>query len=139
MGYEPIEHTADLGLRVWGSTLAELFTEAAAGMCELMWDRARVRPERRRRLEVEADDLEGLLVGWLSEINFQHVTNEEVYARAVVQQLDVERCRLVGELAGEPIDPSRHRIHTEIKAVTYHDLAIERTDDGYEARIVFDV
>ena len=47
--------------------------------------------------------------------------------------------RLTALLLGEPYDPARHRIRMEIKAVTYHQASVSRTEAGWMARVVFDV
>ncbi len=44
-----------------------------------------------------------------------------------------------GWAEGEPVDPARHAIHTEIKAVTYHRLAVRRTAARWETRVIFDL
>jgi len=59
------------------------------------------------------------------------------FSRFEVQQLS-ER-HLVAQAWGEPIDPARHTIYTEVKAITYHGLKLERRDEQWYARIIFDL
>ncbi len=137
--FEPLEHTADLALQAWGTDLAELFQNAALGMFHFVTDPAAVRESRGRDIRLEADDLEGLLVEWLSELNFLHEQHDELYARAEVDSVDAEACRLSGQALGESFEAGRHCVHTEIKAVTFHELQLERDEDGWRAQVIFDV
>lgn len=137
--FEPIEHTADIGLRVWGAELPELFQNAALGMFHFVSDPKDIRELSARGMRLQADDLAGLLVEWLSELNFQHEMHDELYARARIDSLDAQACTLVGSALGERFDAARHSIHTEIKAVTFHDLLLEECPGGWQARVIFDV
>ncbi len=67
-GFEPVEHTADVGLRVWGRTLEELFAQAGMGMASLLVDPETVRAVERRHVALTTNDLEEALVAWLQEI-----------------------------------------------------------------------
>ena len=136
-GFEPFEHTADVGLRVWAPTPAELFEQAAAGLAALMFDTATVRPQRSIGIAAEGEEPEDLLVAWLGEVVFAYEVEGFVPGAAKVTAL--EHGRAEGRLTGEPFDPARHERRHSIKAVTYHDLEIQRTGDGYEVSIVFDV
>lgn len=133
-----IDHTGDAGMIVTAASLEQLFARAAEGMFSLITDVRRVYPQKRRRVRVEAPDREALLVHWLSELNVRHIIAEELYCGFRV--LSLADTALRAEIAGEPIDLTRHEIFTEIKAVTFHDLSISQTAPGrWEARIIFDL
>jgi SHS2 domain-containing protein len=136
-GYQTFEHTADLGLIVRGRDMMDLFAQAAAGMLELMFDTAAVRPERHQELLARGEEPEELLVGWLEEVLYAFEVEGFAAARARVLSLDAGA--LSGELVGEPFDPARHELRAHLKGVTWHGLAIRRTADCLEVRIVFDV
>jgi SHS2 domain-containing protein len=147
--FEAIEHTADVGVNVWGRDLSALFEQAARGMCAAVCDLATVEARCVRRIEASAEpgDTEALLVAWLDEVNFLLQTRHEVYGDARVLEVDEATGRVVGEVSGEPIDQVRHCIRTEIKGVTWHGLAIERVPEdggdggraGLRAQVIFDV
>jgi SHS2 domain-containing protein len=69
-GYESFEHTSDLGLKVRGKNLVDLFEQAAAGFIELMIDPRTVRPARLLEVRTSGEEPEELLVAWLQEILF---------------------------------------------------------------------
>lgn len=136
-GHEFLDHTADVAVRVWAPELRALFEQAAAAFVELMVDPATVRPAQGRAVEVAGETHEELLVAWLSEVLFAFDADGFAPARAAVERLGEGRLR--GRLWGERLDPARHEVRTLVKAVTYHNLAIERSARGFEVTIVFDV
>ena len=135
--YQPIDHTGDLGMLVFGAGLHELFAHAAWGLFDLMTDAERIESRISRGLTVEAIDLEDLMVRWLGELLYAYDTDRFLTAGAVFQTLEPTRLRAT--LHGEPFDAARHPIDTEIKAVTYHQIAVERLDAGWQARVIFDI
>jgi len=138
-GYEFFDHTADVGAIVRGASLPRLFENASLALFDLLCDRRTVRPHRRVRLVVAGSGLDDLLVRWLSELLFRHETEGWVFSSFKVEQVDRTRCRACGVARGEPLDPSRHKVRREIKAVTYHQMRIARARSAWKVRVVFDV
>jgi len=136
MGYEIVEHTADVGLRVWGPTIEALFSDAAAGMAGLITDAERLAPTETRTVEAEGDDLETLLVAWLNELLYLVESERFVFRQARAERVGDGRVR--GTVTGRTA-PEGFAFAREIKAATYHNLAVERTDRGFEATVVFDL
>lgn len=130
MGYEELSHTADVALRAWGNSLSELFREAAAGMAAVMGATEGGRVER--RVELEAPDVETLLVDWLSELLYLGEVHGETYGAFSV--CVHEGPRLEGTVHGSPGEPRG----AHIKAVTYHGLSVQYSDGEYSATVVFD-
>lgn len=131
-GFEEIEHTADWSLRVWGPDLANLLQQAAKGMLELSGIRLIAGKRQDREFIVEATDAEGLLVNFLGEL--LHILDQEGLAFDEYELIAAENV-VRAKLKGAPV-MARNK---EIKAVTYHNLRIERKSAGLEAIIVFDV
>ena len=135
--FEEIDHTADAGFRVSARTREALFERAAWGLFWLLSEIEHVEATDQRTVHVEGSDLEDLLVNWLSELNFMHVTERMLFSEFAVGEMDEHS--LEAEVRGEPIDPDRHTVYTEIKAVTYHQLAVEETEDGWSVQVIFDL
>jgi len=134
--FEVIEHTADVGIIAYGRSLEELFANAAAGMMHFLIDKAMVRKAERRTMTVEADDRESLLINWLSDLLV--VLNADGFIPADFNIRELTDTRLTAEIAGEPVDRTRHAFRLDVKAATYHALEIGK--NGYwHARIIFDV
>ena len=125
---EFLEHTADAGILVQAADLKELFARAAWGMFSLVTDVAAIRLVERSRIRIEARDRLALMVNWLSELNYRHITEDRLFGRFVI--VEISEKWLSAEVHGERFDSSRHTVFTEIKAVTFHDLRLQRDDQG---------
>ncbi|MBL8851958.1 MAG: archease [Planctomycetaceae bacterium] len=140
--YELIDHTADVGLRIHAKTLAAALAEAGRGFSSLIVENLDdVRTAETVRIELPLADrtagsLDYLLFDWLAALLQEFETHGRVFSRFDVQELPLG---IVADCAGEPIDPARHRLCHEIKAVTYHQLEFRPTDDGYAGQVILDV
>jgi SHS2 domain-containing protein len=137
--YEFFEHTADLGLRASGRDLPDLFANAALGLMAAVVDPATVRPGGiRDRIRAEGPDRETLLVNWLNQVLFLFSVQRMVFCRFQVRSFSDTAIEAEGE--GELLDPLRHGVLREVKAVTLHDLGVERAPDGtWRAKAILDV
>ena len=127
-----VEHTADWAIRVRGTTLPELFVNAATGMYSLVADLS-FTPAVEREIEVKGIDAEALLVNWLNELIYHTEMDGEVFCTFHIESFEpTHLCATVR--AGRGIE-----LKKEIKAVTFHNLQIILTGDGYEVTLVFDV
>lgn len=131
--FEEIEHTADIAIRVWGRNLAELFANAAYGMACQLTDAEDVPLTVEVAVELEAEDVEMLLVSWLNELLYLGEREDQVFTEFDVREITPTRLHAVAR--GGPI--GRHDGH--IKAVTFSQLEIVQGEDGYETTVVFDV
>ena len=138
--YEYIEHTGDIGIRAYGSTLEELFISAAQGLLEAIADLSTIGATTQTKIEVSAKSLEELMVSWLDELNFRHQVGEVFYQRVEIREIYEAPYRLVAFAYGEPVDFAKHVVYTEIKSITYHQLMVERTSDNrWVAQVIFDL
>lgn len=135
--YETFDHTADLGVRVFGQTCEEVFANAAYALFDLLTDLNHVRENFSYDLRVEAADREELLVRWLSELLSLSESRGYLFKNFSFSHLD--QTSLQAEARGEAFDPSRHKFKMEIKAVTYHQVELKEKDGKWEARVIFDI
>lgn len=143
MMYELIEHTADLGLRVSAATLEELMAEAARGLLAMLVANPNaVRPVLSKCIEITAAEPSYLLFDWLSELLYVFETDRLLLAEFNVRiEADEPHAprRLVTNCRGEPMDEARHHMDHEVKAITYHGLAVEQTPSGWQAQVIVDI
>ena len=132
-----IDHTGDAGILLRAENLRQLFERAAWGMFTLLTNVAEIRLVEETRIQVEANDLPALMLAWLSELNYRHVTEHRLFGKFEVSVISDQM--VFAEVSGETINPDRHTIFTEIKAVTFHGLRLEKSDNGWEAQIIFDL
>jgi len=129
--------SADLTVEAHGSTLGEVFGNAALAMFNAMTPLEGVEGRLARTVEVRGDDLGGLLYNFLDELLYVHETDLLVFSGVDVT-LDEEALRLTAECFGEPFDPQRHESGIVVKAVTFHQMRIERRGEGWVIRVVLD-
>jgi SHS2 domain-containing protein len=135
---EMFDHTADLGLRVFGADLADLFRTAAAGLFDvIVANREAVQPSETEPVSLEAESTEDLLLGWLNELIFRCETRHRLYGRFDIVIDDSGR-RLGGAIGGEPIDRGRHVLDHEVKAATRHGLRLRSENGGWAAEVILD-
>jgi SHS2 domain-containing protein len=135
--FEVLEHTADIGFRARGRTLAGLFESAAEALVALALELEDVSPRESYALAAEGEDLESLLVNWLSEVLYWLDGKRVAMRRFEVKE--IASGRVAAEGFGEPLDPARHRAKLVIKGVTYHQLRIERDEQGWVAEVYLDI
>ena len=135
--FEIFDHTADVGIHVYGETLIDLFTHAAQGMESLLVAPEQVNVTTRRTMSVEAHDEVSLLVAWLHELIFLFDTEYLLFRDFEIETLT--ETQLTAHALGEPYDARRHALSSAIKAVTWHEASVSRTDGGYQATIIFDI
>jgi SHS2 domain-containing protein len=131
-GYREIEHTADWALHVWAPDLPGLFTQAARGMYALANTCLDLRQRHTCSLELTAWDAESLLVAFLNRLLYIGEDDGLAFDQF---DLQVEEQALHAGLSGGSIR-SQDKV---IKAVTFHDLAIQRAGGRLQVKIVFDV
>src|ERR687892_1502449 len=129
-GFEILEHTADVGVRAFGESLPELFEQATRGLAHVagIWTTGE---GERVDVAVEGDDLGGLLVDWLSEILWLHDSRDMFLTSVEVASVDrgvKGNVRLVAR-------GSRAATGTQVKAITYHQLRVERIAMGWKADV----
>lgn len=135
--FELFDHTADLGLRVTAPDLNALFTEAAVGLFAMMTDDiSTIRPNLSVAFAVTGSDREYLLFDWLRELLLYADENRVLFSRFDVNVTD---SGLLATANGEPLDPARHQLAREVKAITYHGLRVEATATGWLAEVIVDI
>jgi SHS2 domain-containing protein len=137
--FKIIEHTADIGIEVIGARLADLFIHAAEAMFSLIASRktgvSTRRTARTIPIHLEAADSEELFIAWLNELLSLSAVKNVIFSDFRIDTID--DTHLKGSVRGEPV--ARYRITTEIKAATFHELALEHRGSSWKAKVIFDV
>jgi SHS2 domain-containing protein len=136
--FELFDHTADLGLRVRAPSLEELLSEAGRGLLAmLVANPASVRPVQTRTIELPVGEPALLLFDWLTELLYAFESDKQLLGEFDVQ---ITGGQLTGTCRGEPMDPIRHEMDHEVKAITYHHLRVEQQpDQTWFAEVIVDI
>lgn len=138
--YEFVPHTADIAVNVYGSSLKELFTSAALAMFSVLVAKKKNKAQAALKevsIKKQAEELEDLLKAWLDELLFYFSTQGLVLHR--IKSLNVAEDAFEAKVLLECFDPEHFEVKEEIKAVTYHELKVERVRNRWQAHIIFDV
>ena len=134
--WELLDHTGDIGLRVRGETLEEVFVAAAEGMYAVLVEAPVIRPQREALFVVEGETTDELLRAWLGELLYRFSVEGMIFREF---RFTLGPSRLEVRARGESMDPGRHRLCTELKAVTWHGLFVRRENEGWMAEVIFDI
>jgi SHS2 domain-containing protein len=133
---------ADTAFEAFGDSPSELFVAAGQAVIETIANPETVQARWERVVERTAPELGDLLFDWLSDMVFLKDAEGVVFrqvAAVVTQDQPHGGWKLRGTLSGEPIDPSRHELHNDIKAVTKHLYEVRQQDGRWVARVVLDI
>ncbi len=133
--YELIEHTADVGVKAYGTTVDEAFAHAAVAMFDIITDHSKIKSVGQYDIELDAPDREQLLVDWLSKLLFLNGANNLVFGKFEVH---LDKNHLIAHVYGEEYSREKHKMGVEIKAVTYHMLEVHETPPIF-VQVLFDI
>ena len=134
--YEILEHTADVGLKVYGETLPELFANAGRGLVMLALESPEASPKECRTLSASGGDREELLVHWLSEVLYAMDAEGWLFCDFRIGKLEADSIEAEGW--GERRERGERR-RVAVKAVTYHQVSVRKINGGWEAVVYFDI
>jgi SHS2 domain-containing protein len=139
--YRFVEHTADIAFEAWAGDLPSLFVAAAAALLKSMVDNPEaVLPVHHFEVDVESPELDLLLLAVLQEpVWFKDARGLLLTASDVRVEGAADGFRACVTLTGEEMDPGRHDLRADVKAVTAHQLKVEETSSGWRCRVVLDV
>ncbi len=133
-------HTgSDIGLTATGKTLAELFADSALGLTGIMVDLKGLREDQMLKVDIKSDTLSELYYDWLSEIIFLKDAESFLFKRVSFEYLEAEKGILKAILYGDTINPDRHLLKTDVKAVTLYKFKIEKSFGHWTGELVFDL
>ena len=135
--YEFIEHTADVGIRVTGKDLKDLFKNAALALFEIIAEKIPAKAAGKKSLSIKesSQNIEELFVNWLNDLLSLSAIHGVIFDHFSFRALTPHSLEAV--VSG--VDIKKYRVNTEVKAATYHGLKIEQTAGGWKAEVIFDV
>lgn len=135
--FEILDHTADIGIIVHGESLKALFENAGEAFFHLITDLKKVKRRVERRVHIEGESLDRLMVDWLSELLYLHDVENLLFKGFNVGAVGEDG--LKATVKGEPFQEGVHVIKTEVKAVTYHRIEVRKENRKWRAQIIFDL
>jgi SHS2 domain-containing protein len=134
--FETLDMSGDAGLKVRGSSLEELFSNAASGMSGLITDTRDITVTEERESFLKSDSLEDLLILWLNELIFLF-DRDGFIGKSFTMNLQGNT--LAAQISGGIFDPEINERRLLVKAATYHRLSLKKMKSHWEAVVVFDI
>ena len=135
--YQIVDHTADLGIIVKAHSLKDLFINAAKAMIDLMIQGDARGKTEIREIVIEGRDYPDLMVRWLGEILYLFYGENLIGSSIEITSLS--RNRIQSRIEFVEFVPEYYEILSEIKAVTYHRISVEKIGNAWKAMVIFDV
>ncbi|TRM82036.1 archease, partial [Sulfolobus sp. F3] len=129
---------ADIGIRAYGNSLEEAFSNAALAVFEIMTDTTKVQPLEYREVFLNGYDLENLLYKWIEELLYYYDTELMLFSKFDIV-INEENMVLQGKAWGERFNEAKHERRTLVKAMTYHEMSIQRSDNRFIITFVVDI
>lgn len=141
MRYEILDISGDIGIKALGRSCEEAFISAGIAMYSLITDIEKVDEKQHLEVAVESDSLEGALVRYLNELIFQFDTYGFIGRRIeiIASELLTPNPQLKIIVYGEEFDAEKHDRKLLVKAATYHNIKVQKTDDIWEIEVIFDI
>lgn len=141
MSFRFIEHTADIAVEITEDSLEKLFVTSANAWLTSLVEISNPWLESSKKFIFTANTLEELLVEFLSELNFQLYTRKWIFisVKEIKLQQSAAGYQLEVEVFGQSFNENNHKLKIEIKAVTYHQMKIEKKNNNFFTKIVFDI
>jgi SHS2 domain-containing protein len=133
--FDLIEHTADIGIKAYGQTLSEAFSNAAYGLFSIITDLRKVRTTESRIVEIRAEKQEDLLFEWLNQLIYYFDAEQLLIKKCDIQKFNINNIKAV--CYGEKADLSRHKMKLGVKAATYHRLKVDPQQNQVE--VILDI
>ncbi len=138
MSYKIISHPADTGIEIEADNLEGVLRAAVEGFNATIFEHPELVQEKEERtIKVSGEDVKELLVNFLTEVLVLLDSERFVAKDLEFKNIDEKNVEVV--LKGGPVDLEKMSYIVEIKAITYHQLEIEKKENKWHARIIFDV
>jgi SHS2 domain-containing protein len=135
--FEILDHTADIGLIVYGENLRVLFENAGEAFFHIITDLRKVRRRVEKRIDIKGESLDRLMVDWLSELLYLHDVESLLFKGFKVDSVGEGGLKAI--VKGEPFQEGVHVIKTEVKAVTYHQIEVRQENGRWRAQVILDL
>ncbi len=134
--------TSDLAFEAFGKDYNELFGNAALALESAQVDLASVKPNIVKKIKIKGGSLEDLLFSFLEELVFLKDSEQMLFSQvSCIVETDDANFILKAKLRGERINPQKHKLGVDVKAVTKHLFKIEKRPlkKDLMCRVVLDV
>jgi SHS2 domain-containing protein len=136
MKYKYLSHTADAKFMAFGKDIEEVFRNSGIAMFNILGETKKVKVTKSKKIKIKADSYESLLYDFLDELLYL-LDTEDLFLKDIKNIKITKEFELTGIVHGD--DYKNYDLKGDIKAVTYNDMSIKKTNKGYETTVVVDI
>ena len=141
MSYKFLEDIslADVAFEASGKTLEELFESAALATTNVMIkDLKTIKPNIKKKIKLHASTVENLLHDFLQELVFLKDAKQLIFSKYKIK-INEKKLELTADISGEKLNPKTQTHMVDVKAVTWHQYEVRKTEKGWIARVILDI
>jgi SHS2 domain-containing protein len=129
--------TSDVMFEAYGGTLEEVFINSAYALFSIVCDVEKVEPRRWVEVEIGKPSTEELLYEWLNYLLYESEVRGMFFSKFEIKIKKGKNLKLKGKIGGEEV--SQEKGGTVVKGITYYGFALQKTKNGYKAKIAVDI
>lgn len=137
VNYKLLPHPSDICIEVEGKNLKELFINSARAVVSELGKIKRKTGTKRLLLKINGIDIESLLINWLQEVLYNFYVRGLIFANGKIKKITEKELAIEVEFI--KFTPRSFEAKKEIKAITYHNIKIERKANSYVVNLLLDI
>ena len=130
---------ADIAFSAEAPSLEKLLIEGAKATFDTMVNLKEVKQKEEREIKIEADNPEKLFFEWIEELIYLKDADYMVFSRFEVKIQKGQKYFLEGKAWGEKINPQKHTLRVDVKAITYHHFSVKEEKGVWKAEVILDI
>lgn len=139
-GYNFLDHTADVMFEAFGSNLNEVFANAAIAVFDVQCNLKKINNKTKKIIKLKNENIEDLLFDFLEELIYLKDAKSILFGKFKIKFNDVKNKFFLECIAhGEKINPAKHELKIDVKAVTLHEFFLKKIKNGWKCRVVLDI
>ena len=128
--FEYFDVTADIGFYAFGKNLNEAFENAGLAIFNIISNTDNIDPQKSIEFEITSEDEVSLLYDYLEELLFYHEVEFMLFSEFIIEiEKTDDDYHLKAIIKGEDINWDKHERDCEIKAITFHQMEVNMSDD----------
>ncbi len=138
--YKYFETTADIGIEVSSKTINDAFINSALASMDLITDIEKIRPKITKKIHIVSEDEYGLLYDWITELLILLDSDDFIASQYNVNIEEKESTFIMdATITGDTYNTDIYNYKTEVKAITYHNMQINKSNDNYNIKFIVDL
>ena len=140
MKYKFLEHTADVMFEAQGKNLNEVFRNSALAVFDVQCNLKNVRSKIKKKIKLKNSVVGDLLFDFLEELIYLKDAKYSLFGKFDVKIKETKGEYILDVIAhGEKINPEKHELKTDVKAITLHEFFLKKVKDGWKCKVLLDI